>query len=70
MAKITISQLHTADAGNIQDLTNTELDITKGGLALALPVTLADLAVGGQNKPNRSDNFVLNDVLRDLSLVV
>ncbi|MUH00266.1 hypothetical protein F7734_51555 [Scytonema sp. UIC 10036] len=70
MAKITISQLHTADASNIQDLTNTELETTKGGLTLALPVTLADLAVGGQNKPTTSDNFVLNDVLRDLSLVV
>ncbi|MUH00268.1 hypothetical protein F7734_51565 [Scytonema sp. UIC 10036] len=66
MAKITISQLQTADANNIQELTNTELDTTKGGLDLVLPVTVADVAIAGQNKPQFSDNFVLNDVLRNV----
>ncbi|MUH00269.1 hypothetical protein F7734_51570 [Scytonema sp. UIC 10036] len=70
MAKITISQLHTADANNIQELTNTELDATKGGLTVAIPVTVADVAIIGQNKPVKSDNNVLNDVLRGLGVTV
>ncbi|MUH00267.1 hypothetical protein F7734_51560 [Scytonema sp. UIC 10036] len=70
MAKITISQLQTADASNIQELTNTELETTKGGLQVLIPVTIADVAIIGQNKPVTSDNNVLNDVLRGLGVGV
>ncbi|KYC42344.1 hypothetical protein WA1_20455 [Scytonema hofmannii PCC 7110] len=39
MAKITISQLHTVDSASIQELTNAEIDTTKGGL-VPLPAEL------------------------------
>ncbi|MUH00270.1 hypothetical protein F7734_51575 [Scytonema sp. UIC 10036] len=67
-SKITISQLHTVDASNIQDLTNTEIDTTKGGLLATLPVLISDLGIIGQNKPVCSDNNVGNGLLQGLQL--
>ncbi|KYC36479.1 hypothetical protein WA1_43055 [Scytonema hofmannii PCC 7110] len=72
MAKITISQLQTADAASIQELTNAELDATKGGLtALLNPnLNLTNTALAGQADTSCSTNTVGVDILqRLLSLV-
>ncbi|KYC36475.1 hypothetical protein WA1_43035 [Scytonema hofmannii PCC 7110] len=68
MAKITISQLQTADAASIQELSNAELDATKGGLTLALsPVVNAkNTAIAGQADTYGSTNTVLKDALQGL----
>jgi hypothetical protein len=49
MAKITISQLHTVDTASIQELTNAEIDTTKGGLLPALPVDVFAVAFGASD---------------------
>jgi hypothetical protein len=46
MAKITISQLQTADTTSIKELTNAEIDATKGGLLPPLPVDIFGFAFG------------------------
>ncbi len=72
MAKITISQLHTADAASIQELTNAELDATKGGLldnvsiVIAPKLDLTDTAILGQTNTRGSSNGVLNGVGQNL----
>ncbi|KYC36480.1 hypothetical protein WA1_43060 [Scytonema hofmannii PCC 7110] len=72
MAKITISQLQTADAASIQKLTNAELDATKGGLtALLNPnLNLTNTAVAGQADTSRSTNTVGTDILQSLFGVI
>ncbi|KYC42485.1 hypothetical protein WA1_21220 [Scytonema hofmannii PCC 7110] len=69
MAKITISQLHTA---SVQELTNAELDATKGGLTLGLTpnLNLTNTAVAGQASTSGSTNTVGTDFLQSLIALV
>ena len=68
MAKITISQLNTADAASIQELTTAELDATKGGLdfIIAPVINLKDTAFLGKTNTNRSTNNTLNSIGQSL----
>jgi hypothetical protein len=68
MAKITISQLQTADTASIQELTNAEIDATKGGLTALLGpnLNLTNTAVGGQADTSRSTNTVGTDILQSI----
>ncbi|KYC36477.1 hypothetical protein WA1_43045 [Scytonema hofmannii PCC 7110] len=72
MAKITISQLQTVDATSIQELTNSELDATKGGLtAVVSPVINSkNLAIAGQADTGSSTNTVGKNLLQSLLGIV
>ncbi|KYC36481.1 hypothetical protein WA1_43065 [Scytonema hofmannii PCC 7110] len=68
MAKITISQLQTAEAVSIQELTNSELDATKGGITIVIApvINLADTAILGQANTSRSTNTGLANIGQNL----
>jgi hypothetical protein len=72
MAKITISQLQTADAASIQDLTNVEIDATKGGatVVVAPVVNSKNLAILGQADTGSSTNTVGKNLLQSLLGIV
>ncbi|KYC36672.1 hypothetical protein WA1_44115 [Scytonema hofmannii PCC 7110] len=72
MAKITISQLHNVDADSIQELTDAEIDATKGGLTLvAAPlINLKNTAILGQADTYKSSNTVGKNILQSLLGVV
>ncbi len=71
MAKITISQLNAA---SIQELTNAELDATKGGLlngltAVVTPnVDAKNTAVGGQVGTVNSSNGLLQGIGQSIGI--
>ncbi len=72
MAKITISQLNAADAASIQELTNAELDATKGGLLNGLKAVVAptvdanNTALLGQVNTICSTNTVGTNLLQKI----
>ncbi|KYC34958.1 hypothetical protein WA1_52025 [Scytonema hofmannii PCC 7110] len=72
MAKITISQLQTVDATSIQELTNSEIEATKGGLtAVVSPVINSkNLAILGQADTGSSTNTVGTNILQNLLGIV
>ncbi|KYC41817.1 hypothetical protein WA1_51865 [Scytonema hofmannii PCC 7110] len=75
MAKITISQLHTVDTGSIQELTNAEIDTTKGGIA-GLPLDVFGVSFGSTgfvlDTASKTvfdlEKYVTEDLARKLSL--
>ncbi|KYC36478.1 hypothetical protein WA1_43050 [Scytonema hofmannii PCC 7110] len=72
MAKITISQLQTADATSMQELTNSEINATKGGIVVGLGpvVNLTNTAVGGQADTFNSTNTVGQNLVQSLLGVI
>ncbi len=75
MAKITISQLNAADAASIQELTNAEMDATKGGLLNGVTAVLApsvgakNTALLGQTNTANSSNGVLNNIGQGIGIL-
>ncbi len=73
MAKITISQLNAA---SIQELTNAEMDATKGGLldrltaGVAPNLDLTNTAVGGQVNTFKSGNTVGTNILQGIATLL
>ncbi|MUG98274.1 hypothetical protein F7734_40600 [Scytonema sp. UIC 10036] len=63
MAKITISQLRTVDTASIQELTNAEINATKGGL-VPLPVEFLGVTLESIQK------YVSEELPKSLGLVV
>jgi hypothetical protein len=67
MAKMTISQLHTVDAASIQELTDAEIDATKGGFVTIAP-DVRQAFVSALNSATFGANLTVNNVLRSIGL--